>query len=338
MNVDKIAEYLGKNNEPKYRLSQIIDFVFKGKAKSFSEIHILPLSLRRDLDSNFSVFSFKEDKIYKSKDLKSFKFAFILKDNFKIETSLFQNTKGEWICCLSTQVGCPVMCVFCASGRKGLKRNLNYEEIADQSIFSRYFLVSNNLGDIKKVVYMGMGEPLYNYDNLSKSIMILNKFLGIGKRNISVSTFGYVPRIRDFARDFPQINFSLSLHSASNDIRKKLVPLASNYPLSQISKAISDYIVMTNRKVMIEYVLLDGINNRIKDAYMIRDFLRSTAKLSYFVVNLIPYNPTNSRFSAPKEEDCVKFKDLLLSLGIETTIRKSYGNDVFGACGQLAFE
>lgn len=336
MNIEKIASFLEKNRIPSYRLNQIKDWVFSGKAERFKDIKILPSQLREILDEEFKIFSFSVVNTIKSSENDAYKFAFRLKDDRVIETALFKNIKGEWVSCVSCQVGCPVMCVFCASGKEGLKRNLSSEEIFDQILYCRYFLVSNRLGDLKKVVFMGIGEPLLNYDNLVAVIKMINTQLKIGKRNISVSTFGYVPRIRDFARDLKQVNLALSLHSASDEVRKRLVPLAAKYPLSQIAKALADYIRMTNKKVFIEYVLLDRVNNRIKDAYRIRDFLKSIAPLRYFVLNLIPYNPVDSKFKTPPQEKILEFRNLLLSLAIETTIRKSYGKDVKGACGQLA--
>ena len=337
MKVDRILSFLEQNNIEKYRLDQIKEWVFSGKASCFGDIKTLPSHLREKLDEKFKIFSLSLDKLLKSSDNTSYKFVFKLHDGFLIETSLFKNVKDEWVVCVSSQVGCAVGCVFCASGMKGLKRNLNFEEIFDQILYSRHFLVKNNLGDVKKVVFMGIGEPLLNYENVVSVIRSVNKDLNIGRRNISVSTFGYVPRIRDFAKDLPQVNFALSLHSASDDVRNRLVPLAFKYPLRQIANALSDYINMTNRKIFIEYVLLDGINNRIKDAYRIRDFLRSVAPFKYFLVNLIPYNPVRSKFTPPSDLKTSKFRDLLLSLGIETSIRRSYAKDIKGACGQLAF-
>lgn len=336
MNIEKIAYFLEEKGFPKYRLNQIEDWVFKGKVSSFNDIKVLPKDLKEILDKEFRVFSINLKEVLSSCEGDSYKFAFELHDGKIIETSVFRNLAGEWVVCVSSQVGCPVMCVFCASGKKGLKRNLNWEEISDQVLYSRYFLVSKNIGDVRKVVFMGMGEPLMNYENLSKSIKIINEYLDIGKRNISVSTFGYVPRIRDFAKDFPQLNFAFSLHSPSDEKRKKLVPFASKYPLSQIKKALADYIEITDKKIFIEYVVLDGINNKISDAYKIRDFLREIAPFKYFVVNLIPYNPVIAKFKTPEKEMLLKFQNLLISLGIETTIRKSYAKNIKGACGQLA--
>lgn len=337
MDVRKLEEKIKELGYPLYRANQIKDWVLKGKTFCISDITVLPQDIRTKLN-NYNLLSLKLLKTFQSSDKSSFKFAFELKDFYVIETSLFKNSKNEWVVCVSSQVGCPVRCVFCASGRKGLKRNLNFEEIFDQVLFSRHFLVSNKLGDVKKIVYMGMGEPLLNYENVSESIKMINEDLKIGKRNISLSSFGYVCGIRRFAKDYPQVNFALSLHSASEEIRRKLIPFASKYPLSQLSKAIADYINITSNKVFIEYIMIDGVNCRISDAYRLRDFLKEIAPFRYFTVNLIPYNSVSSRFKSPDMDIILKFQNLILSLGIETTIRKSYARDINGACGQLAFD
>ncbi|MGC8867168.1 MAG: 23S rRNA (adenine(2503)-C(2))-methyltransferase RlmN [Elusimicrobiales bacterium] len=336
MDIKSIEKHILEWGYPVYRVKQIKDWVFSGKAGSFWDIKNIPYELRRKLSEDKNFFSFKKVKVFESPEKNSFKFAFELKDLYVIETSIFKNSQNEWVVCLSSQAGCAVRCVFCASGKKGLKRNLNYEEIFDQILFSRYFLVSKNTGDVRRVVYMGMGEPFMNYENLCESIKMINKLLNIGKRNISVSTFGYLPRIMDFARDFPQVNLAVSVHSAQESVRNMLVPMASKYPLSKLAKALSDYINITSRKVFIEYVLLNGINTGIKDAYRLKDFLKSVADLKYFTVNLIPYNYVSNRFKSPSCKNILRFQNLLLSLGIETTVRKSYASDVKGACGQLS--
>ncbi len=336
MDIKKVEKYVLEWGYPSYRVKQIKDWVLSGRAGSFWDIKNIPYELRRSLAENESFFSFEMEEVLESAAKNSFKFAFKLKDSYIIETSVFKNSSNEWVVCLSSQAGCAVRCVFCASGKKGLKRNLNYEEIFDQVLFSKHFLISRGIGDVKKIVYMGIGEPLMNYENVSTSIRMINELIGIGKRNISVSTFGYVPRMREFAKDFPQLNLALSLHSATQSVRDKLIPVSVKYPLSQLAKALSDYINITSRKVFIEYVLLDGINTRIKDAYRLRDFLRSVGPVSYFTVNLIPYNSVDNKFKAPDIEEVSKFQNLLLSLGIETTVRKSYASDINGACGQLA--
>jgi adenine C2-methylase RlmN of 23S rRNA A2503 and tRNA A37 len=160
--------------------------------------------------------------------------------------------------------------------------------------------------------------------------------IGLGDRHISVSTIGHVPGIRRFAKDFPQVNLAVSLHAVEEELRSRLVPLNDKYPLSQIAKALKDYIYATKRKVFIEYVLLDGVNNSQSAARRLSEWLKEVAEPKYFTVNLIPYNMTVQDFKTPARERVEAFSNLLLTLNISTTIRKSLGADIAGACGQLA--
>ncbi len=335
MNILKIKDYLKEKGYPDYRFKQIIDFIFSGKS-SFDDFTTLPKSLRNELLAKFQFYSVKVIGIFNSKNDDAFKFLFELKDNTRIESMLFNKGNNEWVVCVSTQVGCPVRCRFCASGKKGFKRNLDWEEIFDQVLFLKNYLIDKKLGELKKVVYMGIGEPFFNYNNVIKSIDCLNKYLRIGKRNISVSTFGHIPRIRDFAKDMPQVNLAISLHSAIQEGRNKLLPLSSKYPLNKLAKAIRDYLIITGRKVFIEYVMLRGVNDREKDATKICEFIDMSGERKYFTVNLIPYNDTGSGFNSSTSERIREFSNLLIAYGIECTIRKSYGFDIKGACGQLA--
>lgn len=336
MDIIKIKQYIKEKGYPDYRYTQISESVFSGRFSSFSEITSLPKNIREELNKKFSFFSLKNLGVFNSKKDSSFKFLFELYDKHRIETMIFEKEYGVWVVCVSTQVGCPIGCVFCASGRKGLKRNLNWEEISDQVLFARHYIVKKNLGDVKRIVYMGIGEPLFNYDNLIKSIEVLNKNFGIGKRHISVSTFGYIPRIRDFAKDMPQVNLAISLHSAIQERRDEIIPFSSKYPLSKLKDALFDYLNITKRKLFIEYVMIKGLNDREKDVYKIINFIDSISKRKYFTINLIPYNPTNSRFESSSPERIKEFCNILISEGVNSTIRKSYGGDIKGACGQLA--
>lgn len=336
MNPFKLNEYLAELNLPAYRFSQIKNFVQKKPVKNFSDITTIPKELREKLDKKFKFYSLVEEEKLISRSKDSIKFLFKLKDSNYIESVCFEREKNSWAVCISTQVGCPVGCVFCMSGRKGLKRNLNWEEISDQVLYVRNYILENNLGDLRKVVYMGIGEPLLNYSNVIESLKIINEFFGIGKRNISVSTFGYVPRIRDFAKDMPQVNLAVSLHSAIQEKRDKLVPLSHKFNLIQLARAMRAYIEITRRKIFIEYVMLDGINDREKDARRLYEYLKSVESLKYFTVNLIPYNTTFTKFRPPSKFKIDLFKNILLSYSVETTVRKSFGQDIKGACGQLA--
>lgn len=336
MDLTRIKNYLKEKGVPDFRYNQIVDSVFSGRFNNFNNITSLPKEIRIELDKEFKFYSIKNLGVFSSRRGRAFKFLFELYDKNRIETMIFKKKSDDWVICLSIQVGCPVGCRFCASGRKGLKRNLNYDEISDQVLFAKNYLVSKKLGDIKRVVYMGIGEPLFNYGNLKKSIELLNKYFQIGKRHISVSTFGYIPRIRDFAKDMPQVNLAISLHSAVQDRRDELIPFASKYPLADLQKALADYLNITKRKLFIEYVMIKEFNDRIKDVYNIINFIDGISKRKYFTINLIPYNPTSSEFEPSSPQRIKEFYNILISEGINSTIRKSYGGDIKGACGQLA--
>lgn len=336
MNSDKIKEYLFSCGYPKWRFDQLEKYAYSGMASSFDEIKILPETLRKDLSEKFRLFSFDIIKVLNSQKKDSYKAALKLKDGKVIETALLSRGLMSWSVCVSTQAGCPVRCAFCYSGKEGLKRNLSWEEISDQVLFWKNYLKKNSLGDIQSVVYMGMGEPFLNYENTAESLKVINERMEIGKRHISVSTCGHIPGIRRFAKDFPQINLALSLHSARNEERDKLVPLNLKYPLEQLSKAVKDYIESAKRKIFIEYVMIEGINDRSSDAGKLAEWIKETHEKKYFTVNLIAYNETGKKYKSSSAEKIQNFQKLLLLRGIETTIRKSLGSEIKGACGQLA--
>jgi len=336
MNIEKIKKFLLENSYPAYRVNQIEKAVYENFCIDFSKIKELPVELREKLSSNFKILSFKVEKILESNKKDSYKALLKLKDDYKIETALLKSRDNDWTICISSQVGCPVKCKFCLSGKFGLKRNLNYEEISDQVLFWGAFLEEKNTGKIKSIVYMGMGEPFLNYDNLIESIKILNDKIKIGKRHISVSTIGHIPSIRRFAKEMPQINLAISLHSGDEQIRNSLVPFNIKYPLNQIAKAIKDYIEITGRKIFVEYIMLKDINDRPRDARKLIEWIKSAGQKKFFTINLIPYNETGSNFKSSDIERILKFQKFLIINGIETTIRKSLGSEIKGACGQLS--
>lgn len=336
MNSEKIKDFLFSLGEPAYRFQQLEKAVYGDFVSDFRKIKNLPSALREELSANFRILPFDILQVMSSAKGDSHKAALELKDGRRIETAALSRGMMSWSVCVSTQAGCPVGCAFCYSGRRGLKRNLSAEEIADQVLFWASWLKENSLGDIGSVVYMGMGEPMLNYENTVESIRILNNKLKIGKRHISVSTCGHVPGIRQFARDLPQVNLAVSLHSAIDELRDRLVPFNVKYPLDQLSRAVRDYIDCAKRKVFLEYVMLDGVNDRSKDARKLSEWIKKTHQKKYFTVNLIAYNETGKVFKPSSREKMENFQKLLLLSGIETTIRKSLGSDIKGACGQLA--
>ena len=339
MNLVRIENFFKENGIPSFRIKQIRDAVYQQYATKWDEIKTLPSDLRKKLEEKEGdILSVKAEQILVSAKHDAIKFCFELKDKRKIEGVLMNILPEKWSLCLSTQVGCAVRCAFCATGKRGLRRNLSPEEITDQFIFAAAYLKKLNGCKIHSVVFMGMGEPFLNYSSVADSIRIITsqELIGLGQRHISVSTSGHVPGIRAFARDFPQCNLAFSLHAPTDELRSELVPLNSRYPLSQTAKALQDYIAATHRKVFIEYVMLDGVNCSRSMPDKINDYLRTIAAPKFFTINLIGYNKTGGMFRAPIPEKIQIFQGLLQELGWEVTVRKSLGEDIAGACGQLA--
>lgn len=339
MNLVRIENFFKENNVPAFRLKQLRDAVYKQYASGWDEIKTLPSDLREKMaEKEGTVLSVKPLEILTSKNHDAIKFCLELKDKHKIECVLMNILPEKWALCLSTQVGCAVRCAFCATGKRGLRRNLSPEEITDQFILAAGHLKKLNGCKIHSVVFMGMGEPFLNYASVADSIRIITSpdMIGLGQRHVSVSTSGHVPGIRAFGKDFPQCNLAFSMHAPTDELRTDLVPMNSKYPLSQIAKALQDYIKATHRKVMIEYVMLDGVNSSRSMPDKINDYLRTIAAPKFFTINLIAYNKTGGAFRSPAPERLQIFQGLLMDLGWETTIRKSLGEDIAGACGQLA--
>jgi 23S rRNA (adenine(2503)-C(2))-methyltransferase len=338
MDFKKLSVFLQENGIPSFRLKQVSDAVYKNFAASWDEVPVLPAPLREKLDAKFRVHTLDTEKIQTSKRGDAIKFCFKMKDGLKIETVLLNLLPEKWSLCVSTQAGCPVRCPFCATGRKGLKRNLSPDEITDQFLAAASWLKKKRAQKIGSVIFMGMGEPFYNYASVSDAIHVMTdpERIGLGQRHISVSTAGHVPAIRRFGKDFPQCNLAVSLHACDDELRNDLVPLNRAYPLSQLAKALNDYIFSTRRRVFIEFVLMDGINSSRSQAGKLNSWLRSVAAPKYFTINLIPYNRTGGPYRAPARDRIKVFAGLLETFGFEVTVRKSLGEDIDGACGQLA--
>lgn len=339
MDLKKLSVFLKENGIPAFRLNQVRDAVYKNFAASWDEVTVLPAAMRERLRHGIHIHSVEILETQVSKKRDAIKFSFLLKDGLKIEAVLLKLLSDKWSLCLSTQVGCAVRCPFCATGKKGLKRNLSPDEISDQFLAAAHYLkTQGEQQKIGSVIFMGMGEPFLNYDSVAEAVRTIAdpELIGLGQRHISISTAGHVPGIRRFAKEFPQCNLAISLHAAEDALRSDLVPLNRTYPLSQLAKALKDYIASTKRRVFIEYVLFEGINNSRSQVARLNAWLRTVAAPKYFVVNIIPYNRTGSPYKAPTRERIKLFADLLEAAGIEVTIRKSMGEDIEGACGQLA--
>ncbi|MFA6047714.1 MAG: 23S rRNA (adenine(2503)-C(2))-methyltransferase RlmN [Parcubacteria group bacterium] len=356
MNPEKLEKILKNNNQPSFRLKQIQKAIYQDGVLDFAEITTIPKELREILRKELSILSFSLDKILVSDDKRSIKALLKLKDNNLIETVLISPKPGDWSACISSQVGCPLGCGFCATGRNGFKRNLTAEEITDQVLFWKQYIKNNfkfQISNFKfSVVYMGMGEPFLNWEEVSKSLknLISPDLFGFGSRSISVSTAGIPEDIEKLAEEFPQINLAISLHFATDEQRDKFMPINKKHNLSELRNSLRNYFKTSNRKVFIEYIMLENINDSKEDADNLIKYLKSIGKLQLLHVNLIRYNSADKRFdlSRPKRPEKVEplmpsnsgvtreFKDYLVRNGVSATIRKSLGEDIQGACGQLA--
>lgn len=337
MDIYKLQKFLEENKQPVFRLTQIRKAIFQDGLSAWQEISSLPKNLRDELNNKFKILSFEVTKILKTQDGQSIKALLSLKDNEQIETVLISPKPGIWSACISSQVGCPLQCQFCATGQKGFVRNLTAEEITDQILFWKQYLKSDN-SNLKNIVYMGMGEPFLNWENVKKSLINLTakELFGFGSRSISVSTAGIPEGISKLAKNFPQINLAISLHFADNKKRSEFMPINRKYDLEKLKKALQNYFLKTNRKIFIEYIMLADINDSFKDAKLLIDYLKSIGDLKLLHVNLIKYNATSGELKPSLKTKTNNFKNYLLRQGINVTIRKSLGEEIKGACGQLA--
>lgn len=338
MDVFKIKSFLKDKNLPEYRLKQILQAVFQQAVGDWEEIKTLPQPIRQDLKKEISLLSFMVNKILVSKDKRAIKALLELKDGLKIETVLLNPKPGLWSCCVSSQVGCVMGCLFCATGKMGFKRNLSTEEITDQVLFwKQYLRKENSSAKLTHVVYMGMGEPLANKKHVFESLKLLMdpNYFSIGQRNLSVSTSGFVPGIVEFAKNFPQVNLAISLHAPTDKLRSELMPMNKKYPLNKLISELDQYFKFTNRKVFLEYILLSGVNDEVIHARQLADLINQIGIKHLLHVNLISYNQTDCSYKLPAKEVIYKFKDNLEKLGISVTIRKSLGQEISAACGQL---
>ena len=271
-----------------------------------------------------------------SKKDDSVKARITLKDGLQIESVLMRHEDGRNTVCVSCMVGCPLGCLFCATGKMGMKRNLTTEEILEQVIFFERYIKNLKLkikNYVTNVTFMGMGEPFLNYDNVLSAIKILNNkdYFNIGARSLSISTAGIVEGIKKLSEEGLQINLAISLHAPNNKLRESLMPIDKRYPLGDVLKAVDEYIKKTKRKVMFEYVLIKGVNDSDENAKELADLMR---KKLYFL-NLILYNDTGI-FKASDTKRVEGFKKVLEREKINFVQRYRFGDDIAAACGQFA--
>ena len=331
---NELINALDNLGEPKYRSEQLLNAIYHGKdyednmniPKAFLEKlkslnYILqPIKIRRALES-------------KGKD-KTIKFLYDLPDGNIIEGVLMRYAFGNTLC-VSTQVGCKMNCAFCASGLNGFVRNLSAGEILGQIVaVNRYLGGSLKNREITNIVLMGSGEPLDNFDNVKKFLKILtgDDCFNMSVRNISLSTCGIPSKIEELADLGYAVTLCLSLHASNNMIRREIMPIAKRYSIEEVIDSLKYYHTMTNRRIIIEYTLIDGVNNGMKHAKELSEILRDLP----CHVNVIRLNEVEGRtLKAPTVDNCKKFLDMLNRFGVSATMRRSLGDDIEGACGQL---
>lgn len=334
MNLDNLSEVLA--NEPKYRYSQVNKFVYSDFISDWSEATSLGKDLRETL-AEFCPLEIKA-QIVPSSEADSKKALITLEDGEKVETVLIaqgqskkSSSEKRYTVCLSSQVGCPLACTFCATGDGGFSRNLSAAEMVSQVVFWGRHLKGR--GKVDNIVWMGMGEPFLNYEEFIKAAKFINnpETLNIGARRLSVSTSGIIPGIKRLSGEKMQINLAVSLHAGNDSLRQRLMPFAAQHSIEELLKAVDAYISKTGRRVMFEYLMLKGINDSPTDARNLAKLLRRPL---YFL-NLIPYNDTGA-YQASSKETMEAFQKILEEAGITTTLRHSHGSDIGAACGQLS--
>lgn len=322
-----LAALCASVREPKYRAEQIAKWLYRRSAKSFDEMTDLPKGLRGFLRKEFVVGRGRVAARQEGLDGTT-KILLELCDGQVIE-SVFLPYLGRNSACLSTQVGCPVGCAFCASGAAGFVRNLDAGEVVEQVLA----LQDETDERVGHVVLMGIGEPLLNYEETLRAVRLLNEELGIGERKITLSTVGIPEKMARLAQEKLQITLALSLHAPDDATRKQLVPLAHAHSVRKLLDSFKAYIKSTGRKCTIEYVMLKGINDSPAQAKGLARLLRGMM----VGVNLIPYNKagTKAHFEAPSRPEMMRFRKTLESAGLQVTLRMRKGDDIEAACGQL---
>jgi 23S rRNA (adenine2503-C2)-methyltransferase len=343
----QLKELVVSMGVPAYRSDQVLNWIYKKLASSFAEMSDLPQTFRQRLavETSFNTLKPLQEKI--SKDGQTRKVLFQLEDGKTIETTLMEYEKSassreRRTVCVSTQVGCPMGCVFCATGQQGFERNLHPGEILEQILYFMRLVKTEmpvnteerERRPVTNVVFMGMGEPLANYDNVWKAIVMLNSKYGaeLGARQITLSTCGLVPQIKRLISENLHVELAVSLHAPNDKLRNVLIPINNKYPLSELIEACREYFAKTGRRPTFEYALFQNINDSLEQA---RELAQLVKGLNCSV-NLITGNVTGRpEFNSSTLRQAQDFQKQLTALGIVNTIRVSKGKDIEAGCGQL---
>jgi 23S rRNA (adenine2503-C2)-methyltransferase len=336
MTPDALAAWLDGQGEPAFRRDQILEWVWRKKTTGFDAMSNLPAGLRAKLAACFRLTALEHAQTQGSTDTTR-KFLFRLHDGRYVESvlipanpALYGAKSDRRTLCVSSQVGCAYGCKFCASGLAGFTRNLDAAEIAGQVLAAEQLSGER----VDNLVFMGMGEPLANPDNLLDAIALITgeKTLRLGARHLTISTSGLVPQIIQLAEHPQQIRLAISLHGATDEVRQQIMPINRKWPLAELFEALDYWNSRKNQKLTLEYILIDGVNDALEQAAI----LARHARRIHAKVNLIPYNTVQGlEWKRPSDTRCRAFRDVLKNAGVSATLRLEKGGDIDAACGQL---
>ena len=334
MDFNRVQSLLEEWGEPRYRATQVYRAATRQLEFDYRELTDLPLGLRSRLTEAEPMLELDRRELQTSSD-GTLKTRFETRDGFPVEAVALRHRNRRTVC-VSSQSGCPLACTFCATGSMGLGRNLRAGEITEQVLVMARLL--RDRGEkVSNVVMMGMGEPFLNYDAVLAACRTLNDPDGfaLGARQIAISTAGWIPGIDRLADEPMQVKLALSLHAPTDELRRTLMPVNRRYPLAELMAACRRYREKTNRRIFVEYLLLDGVNDSDREAEQLAHLLGGGAG---FHVNLIAYNPTGAGYTGSSQERVAGFAQVLASHGVKASYRRSHGKDIAAACGQLAVE
>ena len=332
---EEITNVLVEAGQPSYRAKQLAEWMYGKAVLDLAKMSNFSGALKDLLNSLGKFKALESVKVQESEDGETWKFLWKLHDGALVESVLICSEKRRTVC-VSSQVGCPARCAFCASGKMGLKRNLTAGEIVEQVLQIQTYLLDKG-ESVNHIVYMGMGEPLENFDAVVKSLRILTdpKLFGLSQRHITLSTVGVIEGIYKLSQESFKINLALSLHAPNQNIRKKIIPYARKYDFDELMQSIDDYHEITKRDITYEYILIAGINDQVEHA----EELAKLLQYRQCTVNLIPYNPVQGlNLEKPERSDISAFRDVLDDYEIVHTCRYTKGDDIAAACGQLALQ
>jgi len=333
LTIETLKSTLRSWGEPDYRAVQIWQGLYRNFYDSPDQFTTLPQSLRKKLEESFAFRSLEPIVQVTSKDGETEKVLLRSGDDQHIETVLMHYEKRRTVC-LSTQAGCGMGCIFCATGQMGFHGNLSRGQIVEQVQFYARKLLQKGVA-LSNIVTMGMGEPFHNYEATMDALELLNQPDGFnfGARRMTVSTVGIIPMIERFTREKQRVNLAVSLHAATNELRDQLVPINRNYPLESLLRTCRKYVSESGRRISFEWALIEGVNDSLEQAQKCSELL--TGLICH--VNLIPLNPTDGYVhNGTSVRSASEFRDFLQSHGIPTTIRLRRGIDIHAGCGQLA--